>query len=157
MFKLVRQRPKLWQSHVVLLVLVLLVLAWGFCGVDWFLLDNGAVGLCWVADVVATFVHVVRTFIPVPVFVHGIKKDENTQRRCSYNANHHPSCAAGLPEDLWRSRGTLRSGGIGCKGDRDMITTNGLSLPSSPLYHYYYIYRSEWMHFFSASMDQYYT
>lgn len=127
MFKLVWQRPELWQSHVVLLVLVLLVLAWGFCGVDWFLFDNGAVGLCRVADVVATLIHVVWTFVSVPVFVHSVKQDKNTQRSCCYNANHHPCCAAGLPEDLRRAWvGTLWSSasGIGWKGYGNMITTN---------------------------------
>lgn len=112
------QRPELWQSHIVLLVLVLLVLARGFRCVDLFLFDHGSVGLCRVADVVTTLVYMVRAFVSVPVFIHSIKQDENAQRRCCYDADHHPRSTARLPEDLLCSWVTLWSstGGIGCRG-----------------------------------------
>lgn len=136
MSRLVWQRPKLWQSHIVLFVLVLLTLAWGLCGVHRFLFDNSAVGLRWVADVVATLVHVVRTLVSVPVFVHGVKKDENTQGRCRHDADHHPRRAAGLPEDLRRPR--VAPGGIGCMGEGHTITNSDLSSLSVTLSRYKY-------------------
>lgn len=125
------KRPKLSQSHVIFLVLVLLVLARGFRGVHWLLFDDGAIGLRRVADVVAALVHVVRALVPVPVFVHSVEQDEDTKRRRRHDADHHPRRAAGLPEDLgaWVSLRSSASG-IGCRGDRDMITTNRLSLLS---------------------------
>lgn len=106
---------RLWRSHIVFLVLVLLVLAGRFDGVDWLLLDDGAVGLRRVADVVAALVHVVRALVPVPVFVHGIEQDEDAERRRRYDADHHSCRAAGFAEDFRRARVTLRTdpGGIG--------------------------------------------
>lgn len=151
MFCLIWQRPKLQQSHVVLLVLVLFVLAWGLCCVDWFLFDYSAVRLCWIADVIATFVHVVWTLVSVPVFVHSIKEDENAQCSCCNDANNHPRGAAGLPDDLW-GVGSSKSG-IGCKENKDTITINALSAVS---YHCdnNQIYGSKWIYFPAAFVDQ---
>lgn len=114
---------RLWRSHIVLLVLVLLVLAGSFDGVDWLLLDDGAIGLRRVADVVAALVHVVRALVPVPVFVHCVEQDEDAERRCCYDADHHSRRAAGLAKDFRRARITLRTDpcGIGWKRDRNQI------------------------------------
>lgn len=131
-FPQVWERPKLWQSHIILLVLVLLVLAGGLCGVDWFLFDYGAVGLCRVADVVATLVHVIRALISVAVFVHSVEQDEDAQCCCSHDANHHPGRAAGLPEHLrraWVTGPGSGSSGISCKGNRHVLTTNARRPP----------------------------
>lgn len=136
MFTLAWQRPELWQSHIVLLVLVLLVLARGFRCVDLFLFDHGSVGLCRVADVVTTLVYMVGAFVSVPVFIHSIKQDENAQRRCCYDADHHPRSTARLPEDLRCSWVTLWSStsGIGCKAKKNKITAKK---PRFMFHHYF--------------------
>lgn len=112
---------RLWRSHIILLVLVLLVLARSFDGVDRLLLDDSAIRLCRVADVVAALVHVVRALVPVPVFVHGVEEDEYAERRRRYDADHHSRRAAGLSEDFRRPRVTLRTDprGIGWKRERN--------------------------------------
>lgn len=147
MFTLAWQRPELWQSHIVLLVLVLLVLARGFRCVDLFLFDHGSVGLCRVADVVTTLVYMVGAFVSVPVFIHSIKQDENAQRRCCYDADHHPRGTARLPEDLLCSWVTLWSStsGIGCKTKKQDYCKKAMFYVSSLLWPYWC---NEWEHAF---------
>lgn len=116
-----------WQSHIVLFVLVLLVLDGGLGRVDRLLLDHSAVGLRRVADVVATLVYVVRSFVPVAVLVHGVEQDENAERRCCHDADHHPRRAGWLPEDFRGAGVCLRScpSRIGWRGERNVVSVDG--------------------------------
>lgn len=113
------KRPfKILGSDVILFILVFLIFVGAFCTAGLFLLYNSPVGLCWVTDVVSTLVHMIRAFIPVPVLVHGIEKDEDAQGGSGYDPHHHARGAAGLPNHFRRARVRLSpacSGRVGCR------------------------------------------
>lgn len=104
------------DSDIIFLVFVFLALAGRFGGSGWLFLNHRAVALRRVTDVVPALVHLVGTFIPVTVFVHGIEEDEDAEGCCRHDADHHASGAAGLPDDLHCSRRApfTRAGGVSC-------------------------------------------
>lgn len=89
---------KILGSDIILFILVFLVFVGAFCTAWLFLLYNSPIGLCWVTDVVSTLIHVVRTFIPVSVFVHGVEEDEDAQGGSCHDPHNHACGAAGLPD-----------------------------------------------------------
>lgn len=68
--------------YIIFLVLVFRSLATGAAfgaAAGCFILHHSAVGLRRVADVVACFVHLVGTLLPVPVLVHGVEENEDAE------------------------------------------------------------------------------
>lgn len=92
------------RSDIVLLIFIFLVFVGTFSAVGLFLLDDSPIGLCWVTDVVSALIHVVGSLVSIPVLVHGIQEDEDAQRRCRHDPDHHARRAAGFTDHLGRAR-----------------------------------------------------
>lgn len=103
-------------SDIIFLIFVFLALVGRFGSSGRLLLHHRAVALGRVTDVVPTLVHLIGSLVPVTIFVHGIKKDEDAERRGGHDADHHAGGAAGLPEDLHCSWGAPLpgAGGVSC-------------------------------------------
>lgn len=108
---------------VILLVLILLALASrlgdGGGRARRLLLDHGSVAF---RARVAALVHLIRAFVSVAVFIHGVKQDEDAEGGGRHDADYHARGAAGLPDHLHGAGAALlhQIGGVSCGHMREV-------------------------------------